>query len=573
MIEQRSLSIHGLIQASIVTVLAAFYNVYLKTVIELYDVVPIVFACVCLISCAFTMMLIAGPGRLAKETLFSSATWLYGFILIALYLIDIFLMTYMSGTEASLFNRVTSPLAGIMAFILFKRKQGCGHNIGNAVIVVGLIWLVWLQPASALLSILTISVFLAILDLAQLFITEIHRESNIAHEHGNLRDKTRVVGFVTFITSLTLFCCVFALSLTKEYLPESTALNVMPSIASFFHAPTVISAMLLGMLILPLQRYCKWSSTYNLKTENVFIFLTFVPALTFVLELLAENIIPGFNFNTQAFSGERGMSLLGITLLVTLGGLISGFYELKKSKVDLSNLADLKKQLLRGEDRALASGYQPTARDDYEAVTTTLEQCGNDTKLAARLLDVPPGALEAVLASAGRQAFHPTVAARVARNFRHNVALADPLTGLHNRLSFMNALRQLLTSKKPLALLFIDLNKFKPVNDTYGHEAGDAVLKTIGQRLQNAAPQGSLVARLGGDEFVVTLSGGAIKNATQLTQDILAAIQEPILLTSDLPPVELDAAIGKAHYPLDAKTAEDLIKQADKLMYKNKGKR
>jgi len=221
----------------------------------------------------------------------------------------------------------------------------------------------------------------------------------------------------------------------------------------------------------------------------------------------------------------------------------------------------------------LASGYQPTARDDYEAVTTTLEQCGNDTKLAARLLDVPPGALEAVLASAGRQAFHPTVAARVARNFRHNVALADPLTGLHNRLSFMNALRQLLTSKKPLALLFIDLNKFKPVNDTYGHEAGDAVLKTIGQRLQNAAPQGSLVARLGGDEFVVTLSGGAIKNATQLTQDILAAIQEPILLTSDLPPVELDAAIGKAHYPLDAKTAEDLIKQADKLMYKNKGKR
>jgi diguanylate cyclase (GGDEF)-like protein len=85
-----------------------------------------------------------------------------------------------------------------------------------------------------------------------------------------------------------------------------------------------------------------------------------------------------------------------------------------------------------------------------------------------------------------------------------------------------------------------------------------------------AAPQGSLVARLGGDEFVITLSGTHIKKANLITQQIIAAIREPILLTSDLPPVELDAAIGKALFPNDAKTAEDLIKHADLQMYKAK---
>jgi len=568
--QSKSWSIEGIIHGLGLLFITVVYTLYMRFAIQLFNVEPLIFTGIGLMTGAFILMIAAGPGRLGKETLYSPATWFYSLLLIITYAADMLVMQYITATESALLFNLSVPYAMFIAWVWMKRSPDMGDKIGLMFMLVSMAIVLWLQPQNLVMTIFVLALINAMADASRLFIAETHREANIANQHGAIRDKARVMGFVTFAASLTFLGALLMLAIIFGGAENHLLGLTIPSLQQFSDPETIFAGILFGITVVPLIRYFMWSSAFHLKAESVATLVAFMPGLVLVSEWLLS-VLFNLEFNTAAFSGERGVWLLAATVIMCLGAAIQALS--KTTTMEDKNFNDIKRKLLRGEDRALASGYQPTARDDYEAVTTTLEQCGNDTKLAARLLDVPPGALEAVLASAGRQAFHPTVAARVARNFRHNVALADPLTGLHNRLSFMNALRQLLTSKKPLALLFIDLNKFKPVNDTYGHEAGDAVLKTIGQRLQNAAPQGSLVARLGGDEFVVTLSGGAIKNATQLTQDILAAIQEPILLTSDLPPVELDAAIGKAHYPLDAKTAEDLIKQADKLMYKNKGKR
>lgn len=565
---QKTWPVIGIIQAVLLVIMTAFHMIFMRLANEVYHVDALIFTGISILTAAFVMTIGAGPGRLGKETILSPATWFYATLLIITYVADMMLMDYITATEGALLFNISVPYALLFAYLWMNRKPDSGDKIGLIFIIISVAIILVIQPPHLLLTVIVLSLMGTVADTTRLFIAETHRESNIANEHGNLRDKARVMGFVTFTASLAYLGLLALFSIiTHEGYLGSWFIAHIPHPSLFSDPASIFAGMIFGVSVTAPIRYLLWVSAYNLKSESVTSIMAFLPALTLGMEWLISNIF-SFNFNSQILEGQNGFYILLSTFCVSLGA----FFQIKsKSTVDQAPMADIKKQLLRGEDRALATGYQPTARDDFEAVSATIEQCGGDSNLAARLLDVPHGALQCVWDARGQQAFHPTVAARVARNFRQNVALADPLTGLQNRLSFMNALRQILQSKKPLALLFIDLNKFKPVNDTYGHDAGDAVLKTIGQRLQQVAPPLSLVARLGGDEFVVTLQGRFIHQAEAVVKDLLASMREPILLTSDLPPVEVDAAVGTAFFPKNATSAEDLIKYADKAMYKNKG--
>ncbi|MDZ8053647.1 MAG: CHASE2 domain-containing protein [Aulosira sp. ZfuVER01] len=157
------------------------------------------------------------------------------------------------------------------------------------------------------------------------------------------------------------------------------------------------------------------------------------------------------------------------------------------------------------------------------------------------------------------------------------LAYHDPLTGLSNRKFFNEKLLESLDWAKDhnllLGLLFIDLDGFKQVNDTLGHEIGDRLLVTIGQRLSNCLRGSDTVSRLGGDEFTVILR--AIPNvqvAAKVAEKILSTITEPIVL--DGYTTKVSASIGISIYPLNSRDSETLIKQADTAMYraKNLGK-
>ncbi len=152
------------------------------------------------------------------------------------------------------------------------------------------------------------------------------------------------------------------------------------------------------------------------------------------------------------------------------------------------------------------------------------------------------------------------------------LAYYDTLTGLPNRLLLGDKIDQSIAaaaaSHKEVALLFLDIDNFKDVNDTLGHSAGDTLLIEIGRRLQGQLRAGDIVSRLGGDEFVVMLFDCGVEHAASVAGRILEALAAPILVDAMALPVS--ASIGISLYPGDGPNKEALLKHADTAMYEAK---
>ena len=152
-------------------------------------------------------------------------------------------------------------------------------------------------------------------------------------------------------------------------------------------------------------------------------------------------------------------------------------------------------------------------------------------------------------------------------------ALHDGLTDLPNRTLLFDRLRQaILVSKRehhPLALLIMDLDRFKEINDTFGHHGGDEVLRQVAGRLKGQLRESDTVARLGGDEFAIILPGIVDEAAAGLTASrILQALQEPLMIEGE--PLEIRASIGIVLFPRHAEDADTLLRRGDAAMYEAK---
>lgn len=153
------------------------------------------------------------------------------------------------------------------------------------------------------------------------------------------------------------------------------------------------------------------------------------------------------------------------------------------------------------------------------------------------------------------------------------MARFDQLTGLANRTMLMEnltiAMAQAATSKKVVSLIYMDLDNFKPVNDTLGHEAGDAYLKAFAGLLRSVVRKEDVAARLGGDEFTILLSGlSSPDEAVALVERLLQKMEEPVLVAGRH--FRIAASIGIASCPKDSHDAETLLRHADVAMYKSK---
>jgi len=155
------------------------------------------------------------------------------------------------------------------------------------------------------------------------------------------------------------------------------------------------------------------------------------------------------------------------------------------------------------------------------------------------------------------------------------LASHDSLTGLHNRRVFLDRLDHALAHAKRnqgrLALLFIDLNNFKHINDKLGHAAGDAVLCTLAQRLRQLVREADTVARMGGDEFIILLDQ---IDASEAVETVAQKVREALSLPVHYGGAELPsgASIGISRYPEDGEGATELIAAADQAMYLAKGR-
>ena len=155
------------------------------------------------------------------------------------------------------------------------------------------------------------------------------------------------------------------------------------------------------------------------------------------------------------------------------------------------------------------------------------------------------------------------------------LAYRDMLTDLPNRASLQHkleaALRQHAEKGVPFAVLMMDLDGFKPINDTLGHDAGDEALRIIGQRIRHINRGTDFAARLGGDEFVVLLPGcGSAEEAAVVARRFLKAIAAPIGLEGAGEVVDVGASAGVAHSEHGAVTVDQILKQADSALYRAK---
>jgi len=152
-------------------------------------------------------------------------------------------------------------------------------------------------------------------------------------------------------------------------------------------------------------------------------------------------------------------------------------------------------------------------------------------------------------------------------------AMHDELTGLPNRRLFMDRLSQGIARSRrndsTVAVIFVDLNEFKAINDTHGHEAGDIVLKVSGQRIQQVIRQDDTAARLGGDEFVVMLEVRTGDEAAIIADRLVQAMQKPFLIDHSGRELSLTISLGVAIYD-PTEFPEDLVRRADLAMYSGK---
>ncbi len=188
----------------------------------------------------------------------------------------------------------------------------------------------------------------------------------------------------------------------------------------------------------------------------------------------------------------------------------------------------------------------------------------NGTVLEARTAPLPTG---------GWVRTYTDITARAtAEQMLGHAASHDTMTGCANRAGFSARLNAALVAAQRneagLAVLCLDLDRFKAVNDTLGHTAGDELLMAVAQRMRDCARGGDVIGRLGGDEFAVILSGSDLDGAGTAATRMLEVIRQPYNLNGEI--AHIGASIGIAIYPTDGATAEKLLNNADTALYKAK---
>jgi diguanylate cyclase (GGDEF)-like protein/PAS domain S-box-containing protein len=254
-----------------------------------------------------------------------------------------------------------------------------------------------------------------------------------------------------------------------------------------------------------------------------------------------------YRFHNRAYDrefGRDGAAVLGMTVLATVG------------QQRYRALAPFIERALAGETLSFEE------HDETDGVERTLEvtyipQAGDD-----RASVIGFHVMRQDVTSQKREKKHLLQLAQI-----------DPLTGLANRAGFLHklgaAMHQHEHEPRLLALMYIDIDHFKPVNDTHGHQVGDALLKAFSARLAQTLRTSDTIARLGGDEFTIILEQLArAEDASVLAAKIVSAMQKPFEL--DGVTVSVSASIGLAYFREGLISPDALIKEADMLLYQAK---
>ncbi|HEX6320133.1 MAG TPA: diguanylate cyclase, partial [Burkholderiales bacterium] len=238
-------------------------------------------------------------------------------------------------------------------------------------------------------------------------------------------------------------------------------------------------------------------------------------------------------------------------------------------------------------ERNIISTYVPVHLDEATPVEAVFEVYSDVTEFVARMqasqrkiiggvlgaMALVWLAVQLMLSQYQRRLAEEERQRKAQEEWMRHQAFHDPVTDLPNRVSFTEHLDEAMRRAKradwPLALLFVDLDLFKRVNDSLGHDGGDRLLRIAGERIRGAVREADLLFRMGGDEFTVLLEDvRGPEEAGAVAQRMLEALAQPVQL--DHHELSVSASVGIAMYPRDGVDGERLVKSADTAMYRAK---
>lgn len=540
----------------------AFFTVLvlwgLNNVLDIYSirtlgVNPVIYSCAAFASSAFILIFYAGKGPLAKETIRSVDTWVFGSCVLLTYIVGLNLFSMVSATEGTLILRFSMVTATLGSWFFLSRKPSLLQLLGTLTVFVSIIIICEGTNHEVKPMVYTLMLLSAFLQTVRVFAAEFHRPHNQASKMTeDPKARCRVVGFIMFAVSTLFLLLTLVLAFIQNMGDNAFAIPSFPTLDDFFHAPSLLIGLLVGVVFIAPIRLLEFSSIQKINSEN---FLA-VASLSFVATWFWEWAFQPLTGLDNKILSQQDM---WAGFAITAGGLLFAFSKiLQKAKP-----SPIENHLI----------YTPQnvelVEDSREIIANTLEHFQSDIKKSAEALKIPQAVIKAFIEDDEKVVSFKNFP-EVARCYRKNVAMSDALTGLANRSAFMTAIKSAEYEVKTYSILYLDLDKFKPVNDTYGHEAGDKILQGVADRLKEAFPKRSVITRMGGDEYCVLLLDADSVEAKKQANILKEIISEPFTINSVKDKITIGASIGTATYPEDGDSPEELLSVADVGMYQNK---
>lgn len=342
------------------------------------EVNPVIYSCTAFISCALILLTIGGSGPLAKETMRSVDTWVYGSILMLSYIVGMILYNYITSTELTMLQKVSVGISLFGSWFFIGRVPDKYQVIGAVVVSIGVLVVAFGIDGPNKGIVYFLSGLYGVAQAARVFTAELHRpHTKAASMASDPRAKTRVIGFVLLVVSSLFLFLTVLMAFAQESLGRPF-INGFPMFEDFIHTPSIFSGLLTGILLMAPLRVLEFSSARIIKAENFMVILTFTTVATLFWEWVSS---PLTGLNIKSISEHDVYAII----LITLGGLL------------ISLTRKIKKPAEWQEYIAYSSKDIERVSDSREIIANTLEHFKGNIAKAADALHIPKGAIEAVL--------------------------------------------------------------------------------------------------------------------------------------------------------------------------------
>lgn len=516
----------------------------------------LVYTALFMLGSAAALLIMAGPGELAISTLRRVESWGYSLLQILSLIFFLLIIKYVSATEGAALGIVSCLFALASSYLFLRQPVNRYEVLGALGILLGVFVIIYNANLDVESKFILTFIVLAraLFQGSQTLITEVHKTNKKAI---SFKSQIRVTGFIMALAGFMFLVFLLVMAFFKDKY-QLEFLQPLPNYADFADLKVFVLAVCLGFFIVSISKFCEFYAGKTIGAK----YLSSILSLHILFVYFLEQALVKFNLIEATIMTENTILALCLILFGNLTIAFSGFIK------DMKFIEKGKKQdtLANLDDNFIKN------KKDFNLLKLNISNLftlyDKDSKKLALAIDLDRVLLDNILNYDFDEIHIKNKTAKKINNFAsQQVGNKDKLTKAYNRYYLDHKVNTLLKEETLFKLYYLDLNKFKPINDTYGHEVGDYVLKETVNKFYNLGHFKELVFRVGGDEFVLIQLDNI---ADDLSDLIRSTIEEPI--DHNGIPLEISTSIGLVHSS-NYDSFEELLHDADQLMFKNKEER